>query len=349
MVEERQPRLDRVRHRVAVAVAQERREADGEVVQHLRRELVARPRRRQRRGEARRDLGAAVQPVGVAAQRLRLLQRSLHGAGQRPEPGAQRRPRERAERRVAAGRARLARPVAHAPAADELRQERRELLRVAADHLVAALAVERHRHALGAREAVDAPLRVDARAAERLLLVPQQPVEVGDELGARRDDVVRLRAARARDRGDVAALRRRADRPGSARRTSSAPTAPPSVAPPRISSATVQTIADESSPPLRHVPTGTSLTRRRLVASVKSSANRSSAPSPLAFATGTLVPAHLGRRASGRDAQQMAGRQRADAAEERLRACGRRSRARGSRRRRRRSPPARPRRARAAP
>ena len=49
----------------------------------------------------------------------------------------------------------------------------------------------------------------------------------------------------------------------------------------------MQTIADESSPPLRHVPTGTSLTRRRLVASVKSSANRSSAPAPLAFATGS--------------------------------------------------------------
>ena len=42
VVEERQARLDRVRHRVAVAVAQERGEADGQVVEHLRRRTCRR-------------------------------------------------------------------------------------------------------------------------------------------------------------------------------------------------------------------------------------------------------------------------------------------------------------------
>src|SRR3954454_17911286 len=109
-----------------------------------------------------------------------MLERTLYGTGKRPETCAQRGSRDRAERCVAAEGACLASPVAHTTASNELRQERRELLRVSTDDLVPALPVERHGDAFGAREAIDAPLGVDARAPERLLLVPQQPVEVGD-------------------------------------------------------------------------------------------------------------------------------------------------------------------------
>ena len=66
---------------------------------------------------------------------------------------------------------------------------------VAGEQLVPALAVEQHDHALLVRGAVHAPLRVDRQAADRLLVIEDERVEVVEHVaGARLDAVVVLHA-----------------------------------------------------------------------------------------------------------------------------------------------------------
>ena len=158
----------------------------------------------------------------------------------------------------------LARDVSSATPYAQAGQVSVEISMISAERLVRALAVEHHHPPLRAR-AEHAPLREDARRAERLVLVPSTVHGDRELVGIRHEMVRGRRGVTTSSMNDV----RRSAGCRNRRRTCSVPRA-------GLSSwaRIVQAIDEESSPPERHEPTGTSARNRSRTESSSSSRNR---------------------------------------------------------------------------
>ena len=186
LVEERDPRLDRVRHRVAVFVAQQRRQAvRGEVLQEP--FLQIRLRALVLRGLPRRQV--------LVAEEASLVERF---------PALGEPPLDQRLEHVARG-PRFAGECSETPLAQQLLQVHVVVRHVSGEQLVAGLSVEKHLH-LRRREPHDAPLRVRPRRDDRLLGVPHELLDLVEEDLRRGVDVVLLRAGRFELGFDVLAL-----------------------------------------------------------------------------------------------------------------------------------------------
>ena len=184
LVEVRHPALDAERHRVAVLVAEQAREAVGEQI--LEKALLE-----LRLGApVPRVRGPGEEVLSEEPARRQLLAPLLDAPlGQRHE-------------HVARGRGLPAQQVVLALSA-QLAQIDELVWHVAGDQLVPALAVEQHGDLL-ARGAHHAPLRVGAGADDGLFLVPDEVAQLADELVRRRVGVGGV-GARALD-GDLDVL-----------------------------------------------------------------------------------------------------------------------------------------------
>ena len=100
----------------------------------------------------------------------------------------------------------LARGGADSPRSKQRREVGVAELRVAAEHLVAALPVDQHLHARFARRAHDAPLRIKAQGTERHVLMPGDPLKVRPEVVRRGKHEMWSRADRSGDLQRVVAF-----------------------------------------------------------------------------------------------------------------------------------------------
>ena len=231
--EERHPRFDRERHRVAIAVAQQRGQhglgqalhqrvveempagtqaAPGREGVLARKPLAVDPRRQQR-------------PPDEAPGEPTQLRRDRGLEGLRDEPGAGAgEPHHRAHEPDRVGKAERGEQFAEPP---------REIGTVTREQLVGALAVEDHLDAVVARKPHHPVLRIHGETAERLALHGDQPIDVGDDLrgldphgvlvGARRprrhlDERRLVDLGTGRDEAEGAQVRRTARRPRGRRR-----------------------------------------------------------------------------------------------------------------------------------
>ena len=189
MVEQRHPCLERVRHRVAVLVAQELGQPAGREEEL---ELPAQPVRE--RGAVARRRGGALAQRGPDEGR-----RTAQAAARRePEPLGDVRRCERdgcPRGAMTAGEgAQLPGRVDDPAAADHVGEPVAERRAVAGEDLVAALAVQHHREPGLACGAHDVPARADRRRAEGLALRLNDRRKVGRELRGVERHPVRLRA-----------------------------------------------------------------------------------------------------------------------------------------------------------
>ena len=144
----------------------------------------------------------------------------MPGRGGRLQPGHERVPEQRPDRHRPTARGelaadqrgehvdRLARLVLEPtplPRPSQLLEVHELVRHVPGEQFVTGLAVQQHGH-VGLGEPHDAPLRVRGRGHDRLVLVPDHPVDLGDPLGRRRLDERRCGAGVGEHGVDVLAL-----------------------------------------------------------------------------------------------------------------------------------------------
>ena len=192
-------------------------------------------------------------------------------------------------------------------------EDPRDHVPVSGEHLVAALPVEQDGHARGSRELHHLPLGDDARRVERLVHVPQHGVEVIRDVGRRRQHRV---VARSSCGHDAPHMRHLVEARIFAARGEGVGGGAPSSARSRDA---IVTTEEESRPPERQVPTGTSLRRRSATDSKRRSRTASSKRAPPRSAGAASY--QRSDRAETRlraHREEAAGRQLVDALEHRL-------------------------------